>query len=292
MSNKTITILVAVLVALAAIWGATAYLPKLTSKPSLYAGKIKSYDKNSVRLITIKDSSGSIELKKEGGVWRVNEKNADTSKINGLIDELFPIVSPEVIAQTDKRHKEFGLTQDMATSVALDNKLTWLIGKSVGAFVYARFDNDNNVYMLKSGTVSPSVQASDWYDKTILNFDQAKASKIVFKEVGRIITLIKKGDKWVEETRGNEVKNDKVNDVISQVSSLSAQSLYDSKKSGTYPVVPALTLIVEYDGRSETLEFSKGSSDYLVKRLSDGERFVVDKYAISSIVSGPKEVLN
>jgi len=292
MQTKTLIVLIAILAILVAIWGVTTYLPKLTPETSSYAEKVKSYDKTTVQSIIIKNSSSSLELKKEGNTWKVNGKKADVSKINNLVNELFPSIFPEIIAQTDKRHKEFELTKDTTTSISLDNKLTWLIGKNTGASIYARFDNDNDVYLLKFGTSSLSTQASDWFDKTILNFDQTKASKLAFKEAGNTTTLIKKDDKWVDEANNKEAKKDKVNSILFQVSTLSAQSLYDSKKNIVYPNNPTLTLTVEYEGKSETLEFYKGSSDHLIKRLSDGENFIVSEYSVSSIVLGPKEVFN
>ncbi len=292
MQNKTITILVIILAILAAVWGITTYFPKLTPETSPYAKKVKSYDKTAVQSIIIKNSSGSLELKKEDNTWKVNGKKADVSKINNLVNELFPSIFPEIIAQTDKRHKEFELTKDTATSIAFDNKLTWLIGKNTGASIYARFDDDNNVYLLKFGTSSLSTQASDWFDKTILNFDQTKASKLTFKETGNTTVLIKKDDKWMDEINNKEAKKDKVNSILSQASTLSAQSLYDPKKDIAYPNTLTLTFSVEYEGKSETLEFSKGGSDYFVKRLSDGEKFIVSEYSVSSIVTGSKEVLN
>jgi hypothetical protein len=158
--------------------------------------------------------------------------------------------------------------------------------------VYTRFDGDNNVYLLKSVTGNFSTQAVDWYDKTILSFDQAKASKLIFKEAGITVTLIKKEDKWVDETTSKEAKKDKVSSILSQLSSLSAQSLYVPKKEQVYPIFPAVALTVEFDGKSETLELYKGSSDYLIKRLSDEEQFIVGEYSVSSIISGPKELFN
>lgn len=292
MQNKTITILVIILAILAAVWGITTYFPKITPETSPYAKKVKSYDKTAVQSIIIKNSSGSLELKKEDNTWKVNGKKADVSKINNLVNELFPSIFPEIIAQTDKRHKEFELTKDTATSIAFDNKLTWLIGKNTGASIYARFDDDNNVYLLKFGTSSLSTQASDWFDKTILNFDQTKASKLTFKETGNTTVLIKKDDKWMDEINNKEAKKDKVNSILSQASTLSAQSLYDPKKDIAYPNTLTLTFSVEYEGKSETLEFSKGGSDYFVKRLSDGEKFIVSEYSVSSIVTESKEVFN
>jgi len=291
MQNKTLIVLMAILAILAAIWGATTYVPKLIPVSSPYAEKIKSYDKNAVQSIVIRNSSSSLELKKENGGWKADGKKADTAKVNSLISELFPSAAPELIAQTNKRHKEFALTSDTATTIIFDHKLTWLLGKNTGTAVYARFNSDDNVYLLRSVVNSLSPQAADWYDKTILSFDQTKASKLIFKQTGKkTIALIKKEDKWVDEATSQEAKKDKVNDILAQASSLSAQSLPDPQKGQAYPISPVLTFTVEFDGKSETLELYKGNSDYLIKRLSDREQFIIGGYAVSPIISAPKEL--
>ena len=219
----------------------------------------------------------------------MNAKKVDATKVDNLIGQLLTTTSPEVIAQTDKRHKEFELTDDLATKVSLDNKLTWLIGKGSGSAVYARFEGDNSVYLLKDVSLTALSSASDWYDKTILTFDQTKATKVTFREGNVITILTKQGDKWMSNDK--EAKKDKVDSLLSQVSSLTAQSLFDASKGTTYPKAANLVFTIEYNGKSETLEFYKGSSDYLVKRTSDGEQFVISEYSISSIISAPKEII-
>ncbi len=290
MSNKNIKLLLAVFVVLIGLLAFKQYAPSLSQPTSAYAQKTKDVSAKTVSAIEISNSSGSVQLKKEGDAWKVNGKKADTAKVNSLLSSLLPEIAPEQIAQTDKRHKELELTDDTATQIKLDNKLTLLTGKTAGSGIYTRFDNDPAVYLLKN---NPSVTStvSEWYDKTILAFDQTKATKITFREGNSITILTKEGDKWKGGSKNEEVGKDKVDPILSQISSLTAQSLYDAAGGNTYPKQPNLILTVEYDGKMETLEFYKGASDYLVKRQSDGEQFIVSEYSISSLISAPKEIL-
>ena len=290
MSNKNIKLLLVIFVALIGFLVYRQYAPSLTKETSAYTEKTKTVNVQSVSSIEISNSSGSVQLKKEGDIWKVNGKKADTDKVNTLLSSLLPAAAPELIAQTDKRHKELELTDDVATKIKLDNKLTLLTGKSGGSGVYARFDTDPTVYLIKNSS-SVTSTVSEWYDKTILSFDQTKATKMTFRDSTSAITLIKKDNIWVNEKDSREAKSDKVNTVLSAVSNLSAQSLYENTKEVTYPKLVALTFSVEYDGKSETLEFYKGESDYLVKRQSDGGQFIVSEYNLSSVISGPKDIL-
>lgn len=290
MSNKNIKLLLVVFVVLVGLLAIRQYTPPRTKETSAYTEKTKAVNTQSVAAIEISNSSGSVQLKKESDTWKVNGKKADATKINSLLSSILPAAAPELIAQTDKRHKELELTDDLATKIKLDNKLTVLTGKSGGSGAYIRFDADPTVYLLKN---NPSVTstASEWYDKTVLAIDKTKVTKITFREGNSITMLAKDGDKWKGGSKNEEIENNKVDAVLSQVSSLTAQSLFDAVKENSYPKQANLTFTIEYDGKLETLEFYKGDSDYLIKRQSDGEQFVVSEYGISSVISAPKDIL-
>lgn len=290
MSNRNIKLLLVIFVALVGFLAYRQYAPSLTKETSAYTEKTKAVSIQSIASIEISNSSGSVQLKKDGDTWKVNGKKADTTKINSLLSALLPGAAPELIAQTDKRHKELELTDDLATKIKLDNKLTVLAGKSGGSGIYTRFDADPAVYLLKNNPSTTST-ASEWYDKTILTFDQTKATKLTFKENNLITMLTKEGDKWKGGSKNEEVEKDKVDAILSQVSSLTAQSLFDATKGSIYPKQAGFTFTIEYGGKLETLEFYKGTSDYLVKRQADDEQFIVSEYSISSVISAPKEIL-
>lgn len=288
MSNKNIKLLLVIFVVLVGFLVFRQYAPSLTQETSAYTEKTKVVSPQSVASIEISNPSGSVQLKKEADIWKVNGKKADMAKINSLLSSLLPAIAPELIAQTDKRHKELELTDDLATKIKLDNKLTVLTGKSGGSGIYVRFDSDPAVYLLKN---NPSVTstASVWYDKTILAVDQTKITKITFREGDAIKMLAKDGDRWKGGSK--EVEKNKVDPILSQISNLTAQSFFDATSGSIYPKQANIVITVEYDGKLETLEFYKGTSDYLIKRQADGEQFIVSEYSISSVISAPKDIL-
>ena len=289
MSNKNIKLLLIVFVVLVGILLFKQYTPSLSQENSVYLEKTNSVSAQTISSVEISKGEESVLLKKEGDAWKINDKKADATKINTLLTSILPVTAPELVAQTDKRHEELELADDLATEIKLDNKLTVLIGKSGGSGIYARFDTDPTVYLLKNG--SPiAVTASDWYDKTVLAIDQTKVTKITFREGNSITMLTKEGDKWKGGPKNEDVEKDKVDAVLSQVSNFTAQSMFDVAEGNTYPKQANLTFTIEYDSKLETLEFYKGESDYLVKRASDGEQFIVSEYGVSSVISAPKDI--
>ncbi len=293
MQDRTLKALALVFVALLLIWGAKMYVQHRTRPLSPYTEKVRSHNPTAVQTIVLRNTQGTVALKKEDGAWKLNGKKADTSKVEHLVETLFPTIAPELIAQTDKRHEEFQITDTQATTVMVDDALTWFVGKSEGVYIYARLDSDANVYLLRAGTASTfSTDASDWYDKTILAFDQARTSKLTMNLRGETRSLVNKDGTWVEESSGKETKKDTVNSLLSHLSNFWAESLYDGADGVSYQTKPELSITVEYDGVSETLQFFKGTSDYLVQRISDQERFTIREYSASSILSSTKEILD
>jgi|GEM_PF-6759240 len=291
MKNKTLVLLVVILFFLVVVLVLKNLTPRIYTENSPYLEKLKSYNKNNLQSILIKKSTDFIELKKEGGVWKLNGKNADEEKVNQFVNSLFVSIPPEKVAQTNKKHEEFELTKEKALTVVFDDKLIFLIGKSSEAGVYVRFEDEDNVYFINS-TNKISLETDDWYDKAIVKFNQEEARKIVFKEAGKKeISIVKKEDNWVEEATGKNINKEKVTNFLSKTSSLSAKSLYKPQGKTAYSSSPSLILTLEFEAKSETLEFYKGSSDYLIKRLSDREQFIVTEFSASSMLSAIKEIL-
>ena len=292
MSDRNLKLLILITAILLIFIGIKTFLPRLLSVSSPYLEKIKSLDKNSVSVINIKNSQTDTPMKKVNSHWQVNNKKADTEKIGSLLDFLLSTDAPELIARTRKRHKEFGLDNPSATKITLDNRLSWLLGKSVNYSVYTRFEGEDSVYLLNnssSADISPDVNL--WYDKTVISFDASRAAKLtVKKDILSEIKLYKKDNKWLFEKTEKEASQDKINDILTALSSLRASSLAAEQDLSKYPKNPVLSVTVGYDSQTSTLEFFKGENDYLIRRLSDGELFTVSEYSISSLLSFPEDI--
>jgi len=267
---------------------AKLYLPKIMPEKSTYLDQVKNIQKETLASIEIINGENKLDLKKENSVWKAGGKNADTVKIDTLLAALLPSVAPDVIAQTDKRYGELDLGDEAATKIRLGNSLMLFLGKDTAGGRYVRLEGNPSVYLLKNAP-AVTTDTADWWDKTVVAIDQTKVTKLTFKDNDTNITIVKKDDKWLSEPDSKEAKKEKVDSVLFALSSLTAQLLYDEQSKTRYPKTANLTVGAEYDGKTEMLEFFKGESDYLVKRLSDGERYVVSEYTISSFLKFPQE---
>lgn len=286
MNDKQLRFLLVILIIVAGLLAIRISSPEISSPKPVYLEKIKDLKTTSIESIKIEKAGEKIEIKKENDFWKINGKKAEIEKTQALLSSLLPSAEPELVAQTDKRHKELELTEDMATKITLNNKLTIFSGK-LGTYV--RFNDSPAVYLLKN-PLSISLIAADWYDKTIIALDETKTSRLSFSDGIRTTVLVKKDSKWSTESGNQEAKKEKIDTIFSTLSKLTALSLADRDSAKKYSPRPALTLISESDGQKETLEFFKGRDNYLVKRHSDGEYFTIAEYSISSLLTIHREL--
>lgn len=290
--QKNLKLLVVILVILSGILALKSFLPQLTPKTSPYFEKIKNIKKETVTSLSISKKSESVILKKDGDLWKADGKKADKNKIDEMLKGFITDDLPELISQTDSRHKELELTPDTATSIKLNEGLTILLGKSVvGGGIYARFDGDNQVFLLKnlySSSLSPSL--SYWVDKTVLAVERTKIKKLEFTLSKEKNILISKDNKWTDEKTGREPNKDKLDPVLTSLSSLTAESLVNTESSKVYPSIAQIIMTVEYDGGRETLNFHQGKNDYKLIRDSDKEEFIITNSAAQKFLDLVKEL--
>lgn len=277
--NKTIIRLVLLLLLLSGLLAFRLYTPKFKTEASSYNEKIKSIDSGKIESVDISKKEEKIELKKDGDVWRVNDKKADKQKVEKLISQLLPEENIDLIAETNQRHKEFGLTDDLATKVKLEDSLSVLVGKSESSGAYIRIDEEDKVFLLKDfSSLNISTSFSFWYDKVIVSIDEESIKKLTFTKNRKDTIIIRKDEKWMFEKDEKELEKeekDKMESIIFNLSSFEAKSLLDEEKGKNYPRFTMLTLTVEYDEKEERLYFHKGKEDYMVVRKSDGESFSI-----------------
>lgn len=302
MSSKTVTILGGILVLLLALvglqfWGPSAFTPK----ESPYKAAVKAVNAENIDTITITKQSQSIALKQEGGVWNIDGKAAAKDKIDQLFTQFINDPVAQEIAQTNTRHKELEVTDDLATGIQFSDKLTILTGKSAGDGVYVRVKGSDAVYLLTNASPSPiSTVASDWQDKTIVKIEESAINKLMFTKPVGSFTLIKENGTWKVEGPAafdaagegeKEIDPSAIGALMSDLSSFQARSLADEKTAAAYPASSILTLTIEHTDGKETLEFFGGTTEYLVKRTSDNERFIIAEFQAKHFLINQTEIV-
>lgn len=287
MKNKTLLSLSLIFAILVGLFLAQTYLPEIWPKNSPYLKKIGMVNKKLLARIELSQNKAVVILEKDGEFWKSSGVKVTPTALTALINGLFVDAEPEIVAQTDKKHKELEVTPELAVRIKLSEKVSLLIGKANYPGVFARFDGDNTVYLLKKldlSSVATDVQL--WLDKTVLAAAPDKTQKMTFTKGNKDFVLNKKDGKWLNSENGKEAAKEKMDGLLAQIANLNAQSVVtkDTPLTG-FAASPELKIVIALEGGTETLELSKGKDTYLVKRLSDGEQFIVAETSLSKLLS-------
>lgn len=291
MKNKTLKYIIIIFLTLLILLALQKYFPLISPKNSDYVKRVSGFNSQKVNSVEIKKGDKSITLQKENNVWFLDHRKVNSDNVSELLNGIFTQNPPEEISSNGNSHKDLDLTEDLATKITVDHKLVLYFGKFDYPASYVRFAGDNTVYMLSNiATSRVSAQSSDWLDKTIVNIDPGKIQKLTFQEINNQTVITRKDNKWILDTTGKEINTDKMNTVLSMLSPMNADSIFNESEGAKYPALPNLIFTVVYDQEKETLEFTKGESDYLVSRLSDGEKFIISEPTVSKLISAPNDL--
>jgi len=277
MSSRTLTILFGTFLALLAVVLLQYATPTLFApKQSEYEKAIQSVNIDSVKSITIQKQHQSLNLTKKDTSWLVNEKKASQEKIDDLVTQLIRSPKATIVAQTNTRHADLEVTDALATSVAFDNTLSLLVGKSELNGIYIRIKGTDPVYLLSTASAATiSSAADDWYDKTITKIDEKNISKLSFVKPTEQFTLLQDNGSWKFAEGNTPVESATITSLLADLTSFQAQSLADEATAAAYPQMPELTLTIEKKDDKEELVFFTGTDEYLVRRSSDTQRFII-----------------
>lgn len=262
----------------------TAVLPRLQTQESGYTQITKDIDKGTLSAITLEKKDEKVQLIKEGQQWKVEGKRAQQTKVEQLIEGLTKPTGVQLVAQTDARHSELGVVTGEGTLMTLGER-KFIAGAPSISGVYIRAEKNNDVYLLSalsSSTISTSV--SFWMDMALFAYTGDELNSVVITRGKEIINAEKKDGKWTLQTSGKEVKEDIWNPILARLGNFSADSLAQNDTIQKYPTFANLTLSLAASGKSETLTFFKGTSDYLVKRDSDGAYFTLSEEKVKDFL--------
>ena len=291
MYNRQLKLASLIFLGLVVVLSLKLFLPKLLPEKSAYTGKLDGLTKSSVQKIGITKDNEAIELTKESNGWRLDSKRANKAKIEGMLDQLMPKDDPVLVAETSQKHKDYGVDKESATAVKLNDKVTLLMGlTSSDSGIYVRFEGDDKVFAVKeASSARPTAIKSDWYDKGVLGTEKDKIQKVSGTLDGKQLTVMKKNDKWAD-ANDKDVSQDKMNSLLSNLATLTAQDLANEANRGAYPTTPQVSLTVEYDGQTETLDLFLGTDNYWVERRVSQEKFIVSIADINNLLNAARDL--
>ena len=251
---------------------------------------LAAMDINRVERIEIARNEKIVKLVKEGERWKVEGEGkffADPEVINELETEFRKAQSARLeIASANKDKKsDFDLDKEFGTEVRFyqggNESGSFIVGKMTGDYsgVYIGKEGDDNTYAI-SVRLSAAFLPYEWRDRTLLAFDKDKIAKIRFHYPDREFILEKKDGKWKGVSPISfDVKEEKIDSILTALADLQAEAIPPQKFSGTD--LEKNLIIVEFsgDGVKGAIMIGKdnGQSQYFAKRADSDNIYLISK---------------
>lgn len=275
-----------IFICLLALFAAKLFLPQLLPASSAYLDVTKQYIKNKPSAFTLEKGVTKLSFTREGEKWKLDQKAADSSRIDSLLTGLLPNDAPQLISENSEKQSDFEVTPQLAYTVTFNDSPTFYIGKNASPRgAYVRLKDATAVYLLPDlATYNIATEAAFWYDKTIIAIPEEKLTKITLSQGSEKISIEQKEKVW-KKADGSDAPKEKVSSLVSLLSSMLATNFATKEEIEKFGTVISASITIEYDGKSETLELIKGDENYLLKRVSDGEYFMLDSPSAERITS-------
>ncbi|MEW5767570.1 MAG: DUF4340 domain-containing protein [bacterium] len=233
--KKSTTILAGLFILLLAVF----YLGSLKEKKQErgVVGPVLEVEKDRITQVEITKDQAKIVLAKQKGEWQISDPlkyRANQAYVEDLLGNILSLEIDALASELPEKQTFYGVdTGGIIVKVSAEDRplSSFIIGKQSYPHTYLRPLNSTQIYRVKG--VSRwyyTRQISDWRDKTIFDFDTASVKEITLSETEAVIRLLREGDLWKMESKGEESPADTeaVNQLLSTASTLKANDFKDT----------------------------------------------------------------
>ncbi len=309
MSKKTVLLLLAIAVALAAFVAANmAARGKNANKGEQRVLSLPEYE--SVSRIEISDFQDTTTIIRQQNEWSVNGKLADKKKIQTIWEEMGNLRARGPVARNPELHARFQTDEQNATTVSFftegeDPALKILLGKRAARFSeqYIRFDGEDTVWKLEKnvGFLVPA-NPSLWYDLTLVSLPPSEISSVSFSFPSETFTLSKKGEPeegsvlWTLSLQGKEqdLKQEDLMDFFFALNPLRADRFADENEQSLFQKEKeSFTISISSQQGEITVEIKKADDNLLLAASSQRQNsvFVLNKSSADGLLLSPESLL-
>jgi hypothetical protein len=282
MQTKTlIKLFLALIVLTAALLAQRYLLPKLTVKKSPYLKTVEKLKPDQVTQITLENPDSQLEITKDNISWVIDKYPAKTWQTDTLVRSLLEPTNPQLVANTSAKHQALGIDSDQATKITLQGspRDIALLTSSSGPETYVRFDGEAQVYSLGS-TPETSTDPERWYDLTITEITTTDVAQLTITHSQESFAFQKVDDQWSLANSNQQLDQDQVTNLLSNLSFFSAQSLETEITTEDLPSPQTTLTAAVTDQPSLTLQFipqqtTEENPDYYVIKEGDPRIFVI-----------------
>ncbi len=227
--------------------------------------------------LEVKSGNTQFEFAKTGSDWKIVKPiaaRADYGGVEGAIQRLSTAQMQAFTAPETDNLKQYGLDAPSATMAVKvgSTRAELILGNTSNAVIFAKDASRPMIF-----TVAPTIKTdiikdiADYRRKDMFDFRSFTATRVEFRRGAETLAFDKtqgkeKQDVW-RNAAGKDVDAMKIDDLLTKVSGLRAQSFEPSPHASLK--MPALTVVAQFDNRSETVTFGRSGGDVFAGRTDE-----------------------
>jgi hypothetical protein len=273
---------------------------------------------STVTSIEIQPPSGkpAVKLTRRENTWWTDpdkKHKADKNQVSALFAAIEKEVTGEVVSTNEKNFGEYEVTDTSGTRVKIfgedGKKLQDLYVGKAGPTFFTTFVRpaDGNEVINANASLSYIFNKPDgWRDKTLFDLTVPSITGIEEEGTSSTFTVKKSGDKWtLEKPAGKKLKDNKIETLVSTLSTLHANDFVDENSSRTLAEMgldpPRQKVTVTYEDRSTSPPKSKTAvllignhqetpSAWYAKRTDSDSAVTIMDYQANTLAPSPSDV--
>lgn len=256
-----------------------------------------------VTALTLRDSSGSIQLKKAQAGWEITEPHptlADSEAVDSMVSSLSTDKFTKVASETPADLAKYGLAHPDVTldATGKDGKQFHLAFSKKGTDYYGR-DLSGPIIFSVDSTIYNSFDKKffDLRDKEILHVDPTNVASVTVQNANGLIECSRgKSDEWSmvqpAASKGKSVQGWKLTDPIENAR---ATEIYDTPTPAILAHLkkPAITVtFTDKSGKKTTVEISAADKDSVYVKTSEAPQvYKLNKQILTDLGFKPSDLL-
>jgi hypothetical protein len=236
--------------------------------------KILAFDRDKVSSVEIMNAGTILQLARENNDWKMTKPvpaRADYGTAEGLVTRLSSGQMQRIVENEATDLKKYGLDPPAAVATVATGsaRASLALGKSEGGSTYAKDASRPIVFAVEDSLAADlKKDIGEFRRKDVFDFRSFNASRVEISRGPASWVFEKSKDKdgkdvWKDST-GKVIDTAKVEDVLTKLSNLRAQS-FEATANPTLKT-PETVVTASFEGKSETVQFGRSGSDIFASR--------------------------
>jgi hypothetical protein len=301
MSEKALRRLVAIVAALAVVYGLVRLIGYFTRPSGTPGGELtQALDRlrrDTLVAASITSPRGEkIEVKRDSTGWTVNGFKADSEAVDRLLRAAAEGRVLDQIARTRDNHSRLGVTQDSAWSVelrGLRSSVRALLGNSGREYstAYMRLPDQDAVYEVGGNWRWALTRSlAEWRDKTVVRIDTARVQRVIVERDRERYELSRDSKGWKAGTQG--VDSLRVRDLLSELARFEASGFAPDTARFEGKERRRIVALGEKGDTLARIDFAgEGSGTWLARTRSKDDLFQVFAYRVDRVTPKRSEAV-